>query len=63
MFGHDDVSVYDEMIFAARIFEDGEKQVASFFCVEESLAAIAARSYEMQVLGTVITTEAVRHGP
>ena len=63
MFGHDDVSVHDEMIFAAGLFEDGQKEIASFFRIQESLAAIAAGSYEMQVLGTVVTKQAVGHGP
>jgi len=30
VFGHDDVSVHDEMIFAAGFFENRQKQVASF---------------------------------
>ena len=62
VFGHEDVSVDHEAVFAAGLFEDLEEEVAPPGGVELGLATVATASDEVQVLGAVVTDESLGHG-
>jgi hypothetical protein len=62
VFGHDDVSVNDEAVPAAGLFEDFEEEIATPDGVQSWLAAVATTGDEMQVLSAVVADESLGHG-
>jgi hypothetical protein len=54
VFGHDDVSVNDEAVLTAGLFEDFEEEIATPGGMQSGLAAVAATGDEVQVLSAVV---------
>ena len=59
--GHHHVSHNDEPIALAHLFEHGEKQVATFLCVEQRTALVTTAGDEVQVSGSIKTFGLVVH--
>ena len=62
MFGHDDVSVDDEAVLAAGLFEDFEKEIATPGGMQPGLAVVATTGDEVQMLSAVVADESLGHG-
>jgi hypothetical protein len=62
VFGHDNVSVDDEAVLTAGLFEDFEEEIATPGGMQAGLAAVAATGDEVQVLSAVVADESLGHG-
>jgi hypothetical protein len=62
VFGHDNVSVDDEAVLTAGLFEDFEEEIATPGGMQSGLAAVTTTGDEMQVLSAVVADESLGHG-
>ncbi len=60
--GHNHVTYDDKTIALADLLQDLEKQIAIWRAAEQWTALVATRGDEVQVSGTVVSMESVRHG-
>ena len=60
--GHDDVAQHHEAVGLAGLFQKPQKQVAPPRCAQPRPALVTTASDEVQMAGTVIPLETLRHG-
>jgi hypothetical protein len=63
MLRHDHVSVHDEAILAACLFQNLEEKVTASGRVQARLSTITTASNKMKVVGAVEAVEPFGHGP
>ena len=62
VFGHDHVAQHDESIALPDLLQDFEKQTATRGGAKQRLSAITPEGDEMEIVVSVVTLEAPRHG-
>jgi len=61
MLWHKDVSVHDEAVLVAGLFQKGKENVAAPGRTQMRLTALAAAGYEVQIPGPVVAVQPLRH--